>query len=670
MSVRAYVVQNDFTHGAWSQDLLARVDLKWYTKAAQIINNFQVKATGGVETRFGLGLTDVDLSIIPITATLQRQAFVIDNTQKFFAVFWENNLIIIKDTPDISEVAIVFQTTTPYNDALLAKKALKFDTNQNLMVVSSGEFVPHGLLKTGTADSAWEFKPLSFKIKPGHDFKNNYDDVTFTLSTVTVGDGRTLTANTPIFSNDYEGAYITGIGDLTAGITTGFAILTTYVSPTEMTVSILSPFTPSFLTGQKGKDDVILTESSWSTTHGFPRAIAFHQGRLIFASTKDLPVEMWGSVVGDFVNFNIGTAQDSDALDFTLVGQFPLEFILSSRDLLFFSTEIEYAVLQNIVRALTPTNFAAPQESTRGISPLVPPLRFNNQILIVAAGGKSIVGVRFSDTVNGYEPKPISQFSTQLIKNPQSWDIFQRPTLSENEYVYIINEDGTLTMLQHILLENVTAFSSGDLTSGAGGKGEFKDVLAVKESVYFFNQRTLNGQKKWTLERRDETLTLDAATTLTFGTPTSTITGLEFYTGEEVNLIGDGRILLSQVVPSNGSLTLERDVSELIVGFGFIATLQPMPVNLQTQDGTTLDRRKNLTKIYIDFQDSRGIKVDGTLIPDLMFSNEFFSEPPPQKSGIFEISPLSGFERRPAPIITVDIPTKATIRSVGYEVTV
>ena len=60
------------------------------------------------------------------------------------------------------------------------------------------------------------------------------------------------------------------------------------------------------------------TDITFSTTNNYPSAVCFYQQRLIFAATNADPQSVWGSVVGDFEDFTVGSAGATDAFAFDI----------------------------------------------------------------------------------------------------------------------------------------------------------------------------------------------------------------------------------------------------------------------------------------------------------------------------------------------------------------
>jgi len=116
----------------------------------------------------------------------------------------------------------------------------------------------------------------------------------------------TLTASAAAFNAGHVGTHIHVNG--------GFVTITGYTSAT-----VLAGTVTTTLTGTGA--DATWSEWAWSGGRGYPRTATFHENRLVFGGTRDAPETLFGSVTGDFFNFDDktgGTVIDSSAFKFTL----------------------------------------------------------------------------------------------------------------------------------------------------------------------------------------------------------------------------------------------------------------------------------------------------------------------------------------------------------------
>lgn len=661
--------QNDFTHGEWAPKFLSRTDLDDFRRAARQLTNFHVLSSGAAQTRFGLDKTDPSFADIPVGTPMVFKNFKLDKDNKFILIFWAFNLRIIRKNVDNSLDPVFVTLPTPYPESIIANNQLITTSSQNQLVVTSGDYAIYELKYTYNSITEWEFLPKVFSTTGAFDFKENYDNLTFTLNNVTVGQARTLTVSSPIFSNEYVGGYFEALGNLVAGSGLGYANIVGYLSPTQVVVDIESEFNSSLLTGLIGKD-AVLTQSAWTSNSGFPTVCVFHQQRLFVASTRSLPLILWGSEVGKSRSFDLSTGAPDKAISVTLDGneQDVLQHIISAQDLIFFSDTAILAAIALPGEPFTNSNFDA-RIQTNGKIGRLQPILFDNQIIYTRKSGNALYTAIFDDAVNKYRSPCVSLYASHLIKNPLAWATVESSDQIEDDFLYLVNEDGTLTIWQTILSERVTAFTSAN-TGTLETPAQFKNVITVDETTYFLVERTINGVPEHALEAVNFNGVLDAASYFSFGLPTGTLTGLEAYANTKVSVILDGWVFNEQLVSESGTLTFDRVFSEAIVGYPFTCTLQPMPYAPDTEQGTTLDKRKQTPVIYIDFVDSLGIRLNGELINDFQLSPDNLMIAPTPKSGLAKISGFGSWEYRFSPVITVSDPYKATIRGVGWDIRV
>lgn len=95
--------------------------------------------------------------------------------------------------------------------------------------------------------------------------------------------------------------------------------------------------------------------------------------------------------------------------------------------------------------------------------------------------------------------------------------------------------------------------------------------------------------------------------------PVSTVSGLNHLEGLTVSVLGDGSVVPNQVV-TNGSITLPRAYSSIIIGLPFTAQLQTL--YMEPEGSSTIQgKRKNISSVVVRVDNSRGFSV-GTNQPD------------------------------------------------------
>lgn len=657
--------QNDFTHGELDPLLCSRVDLVQYSKSARRMRNVMVLPQGGAKRRFGTIFVDEITGVSSDEYKLEEFKF---STDKSYALVPTNNNIEIylEDGTKVADVA------TPYTGA--QNNTIKVAQTVNLLVVVHPLHAPRQLVRGGD-DFTWTFTPIVFEALPAFDFRNDYSTKIFTLASIAVGNGVALTTNVAQFDADYVGgAFIAAGEDPDKGL--GSARIVGFVSPTEVTVDITVAFSQTDYTGL----DVFLGEPAFSTTRGFPQAVTFFQQRLYFGGTSSLPNVILASSVGDFINFDVGVGRDDQAIveQLSSKGVNHILHLVSDRALGVFTDDAEFSPPDLEGRPLTPSNESFQRQSNNG-SEDVEPVILDNQIFFVKKGGKGILNYLFDNDLNAYRSVDISIFSTQLIRNPIDSGTLQGTETDNSDFLFFINSDGTLAIFQSLLAEQVAAWtlsatkSTFDDDNNFVVGDKFKRITAVGDTVFMLIERIIDGQTKTYLERLSFDVFSDSSVVKTFGSPTTTITGLDHLENEEVVVRGDGFVFENNTV-LNGQIELEDAATNVEVGLGFDPLIQINPPVFSSQQGSMLFVNKRLVRLDVDFFESIGIEVkfedqvfELDKLPFLQFGENVLDQPPTPVSGTEEVINF-GWDKRPTIAITQSKPLPFTIRSLGYKV--
>lgn len=249
--------------------------------------------------------------------------------------------------------------------------------------------------------------------------------------------------------------------------------------------------------------------------------------------------------------------------------------------------------------------------------------------------------------------------------------------MDDADYLFLINNDGTMANFQSLAEQDVSAWTLSET------QGKFLRCQEVGDDIFFIVERTANNLPVRYIERLNFDFFMDSQKTQTFGSPTSSITGLEHLNGKIVKVRGDGFVQPDKMV-INGEITIDEAATVVEVGLGFNPLIEVLPVIIQSQQGPTNYIPKRINRIWAQFHETLGVYVNGEqLIPNLQL-NDVFDENTLQPSaepqtGSFQlynqgwyISPGGrASEREPKTItITQEDPLPMNILSVGYEVTI
>ena len=397
------------------------------------------------------------------------------------------------------------------------------------------------------------------------------------------------------------------------------------------------------------------TEDVWSSTRGWQRTCTFHEGRLYFGGSRSRPATVWGSNVNQFFNFNEGRARDDELISATLdTDQLNvIEGIFSNRSLQIFTSGAEFYVRESPV---TPATVAVVPQTHLGTR-RVRPVSIDGITLFVQRTGKVINQFVYVNEFQSNQTRPVTSLSPHLINNPTEMVTSQGTETSDANYVYILNETGSLTVFNTLISEDVQAFTTW--TSGF-----IESVTVVSDRLYLLVRRVVDGQTVYYIEIESATALTDSA--VIQNTPsTDTITGLDHLEGETVDVKADGSYQ-GEFVVSGGQVTITREADIIEAGLPYTPIIETMPLNIGLQNGPNAASKKRIVRCALHLFESNGIIVNGERITDKTIGQDQFDAPTPQTG--FKRIFLLGWSLEAKVTITQTTPMPMTILSIGLEV--
>lgn len=647
-------LQSNFTLGELNEVAHARVDFKGYYKSAKRIRNMVVIPLGGAKTRFGIEFVADLTPFLPASPSFTMLKVIMMeffDEAKYTIVFFPLSMQIY------FEDSLVATVVTPYTADEIIN--LKFGFTENTVIVVHEDHAPRELIRV-TAHAVWTFNAAVFRFLPVYDFNRNYDAITFTPGALS-GVNVTLTSSSAIFSSDFVGGIFVGNG--------GTMRITSFTSATRMVGDTFTDFlTTAPISGKLS----FLAEPAFGTVRGWPKSVTFFEDRQIFGGSKSLPRGIFFSAVNDYFNFN-GIASDGDSASFS-------DFIRSNksnvvlhvvggRSLLVFTTGGEFSTPLLDSGPLTAQTIQFNQQTSGGTAD-VEPVIIDDSVIYIDRGGKIVRNLTYTSEKASYNGTNISILSSQLIRNPIDSAKFENPQVDDGEFLFLVNSDGTLAVYQTLRDQDVSAWTLSETGEPGSGDGLFRGVSGLAGDIYFIVERIVDGGVKFYLEKLNFNARTDSASIQSFQTFETTIANLGHLVDKEVRVIGDGKILKSDVVDSNGEIELEIPVLNVEVGLNFDPLLVLMPLNVLTQNGPDLYLPKRIKSIWIDFFESAGIIVEGAPVPFFEEGVDKFDEPVSPKTGVFELTNFGGWDPRGDINITQEDPLPMLIRGVGYKVDV
>lgn len=340
-----------------------------------------------------------------------------------------------------------------------------------------------------TTQNTWSWLNTSFKNLPVYDFNGiniSYDALTFTPSAV-VGAGVTITVSgsgyAPLVAQSpsaYIGGAFVGGG--------GTSRITAVASATSFTVSVQEPFDAASTPIQGSL--VLLAEPAWSDLRGWPQIGSSYQNRALFANTPSLPNGFYASVINEYSNFGDLTNDDDDAISWypTSNNVNYIRFIVPYRSITVHTNTGIYSSPLSDIAAITPSNFTLQlQDSTP--ADVLQPQAIDNQIIVLS--GNDAHQMSWDGINNAYTSDIVSVISEQTIRNPVDETAFVDLSKAGSRYIFIINENGSMSIFQTLISQNVAGFTPQIMEQSYGNAYFLQCASSPEGRCWFVVQRQI-----------------------------------------------------------------------------------------------------------------------------------------------------------------------------------
>ncbi|WP_319519822.1 hypothetical protein [uncultured Martelella sp.] len=402
-----------------------------------------------------------------------------------------------------------------------------------------------------------------------------------------------------------------------------------------------------------------------SADKGWPQCGAFYNQRLLMGGFKSLPHAWMMSRQADYFEFNNRfTEDDGPALvPMDAKGGESIEHINPSLYLQIFTSEAQYWISERgLSRNKAPDHVPA---STNGTAGAVAPVESEGSTIYLYKN-RSSLGELYRPYEDGnLKSANISLLAPHLMKSGIGSLALQKTT-SDNSanLLSLVLSTGHGRLATILREQEVTAFTR--MTS----QGLTFNATAVngRNEISFISDRSGNR----TLMRFEEGLLLDDASDFSFGSPSSTISGLSRFNGVSVWVIADGNVFGPYTV-SGGALTLPIAVSAATVGTWSPPIVKTLPPSREVGGERVLKRRGRIHTVRLSLSDTTSVAVgtnDGQLrdvnlmrygmLADVGELNQGFT-------GEIKITGLRGYADQPFVTVSQVRPGRLNVRSITFE---
>jgi len=603
--------QTNFSWGELSPRAYGRFDMAQFYNGSKLMENFLGYQLGGAMFRPGtiyLAETKNSLKksiLIPFQFST-TQNYIIE-TGDLYMRFFSNRAQVIKQDADVSAwvtgtlyavgnyvkessviyycvvghtagtfatdlaagkwiIMSIYELPTPYDQADIV--TLHYAQNADTMYIVHPSYAPRKLQRTNA--NTFTLAEVSFVRGPFLD--KNITTTTITAS-ADVGVAITLTASVAIFNVNH-------IGSLWR-VKSGVVKITAFTSSTVVTGTVQAE--PDGTTGNLATTGAGVTdwaEGAFSKHRGYPSTCAFHEDRLYYASTPYEPQTLYGSVIGAYDDFEIGTDDDNSVIFNIATEQVnAIRWLSSSAKSMQIGTSggTFSASSGSTDKPITATNITVHRDSTYGSANIMPK-RISSYLYYVQRNLFQMRELSYNVYVDTQIASDMNILADHVLRDGAgviSIDHQQSP----NDRLWCVRSDGQIAILTRNAEQQVISWCRFIGGTDAKGPGLFESVAIIPQEnnddeVYAIVNRNINGTQKryieyftqenfdndWDAVRSDSSLTYDIPKVVSGATKTNPVvissTSHGFSAGDQIKI--DNIVGMTEL---NGNFYLVKNIT-------------------------------------------------------------------------------------------------------------
>ena len=404
----------------------------------------------------------------------------------------------------------------------------------------------------------------------------------------------------------------------------GLVRITTFTSASVVSATILTALTSVVASPPLAWS---LEASVWSAANGYPRTVSLHEQRLIAAGSTKYPQTIWGSRIGEYLDFTKGT-NDDDSYSFTIASDEinPISYVASLRNLVVHTYGGEFSLRGGIEKPITPTNVQIKPESPHG-SKGVRPVLIGKESVFVQRAGRKVRAMSYDYSGDGYRSPDLAVLAEHItISGITGMAYQQEPDL----LLWATRADGAMLSCTLDRDQSVIGWAP-HYTEGA-----FESVATIpngdREETWVIVRRIVNSVSVRYVEILDEIFApmLPGAvdpnafppidqpqiygSTVDCGVSFDSVAGQTVFAvphliGKTVDIVADGAVMPQQTVPPSGNVTITRKGHRTLIGLHFRSEVGLLSPEVGTATGTAQGNSMRTSELTLRFLNTIGAKV-------------------------------------------------------------
>lgn len=354
--------------------------------------------------------------------------------------------------------------------------------------------------------------------------------------------------------------------------------------------------------------------AEWSGT-SWPSHIVFHEQRLYYANTPNLPQTIWGSRVGLYDEFTMkdsaGEVLDDMAFKYTIASDEVNGIVwMKAVDSLTCGTSgAEYRIMAgSYTESISPKNIRIIRQTSYGAMN-AKVQQIGNGVVFVQRGGTRVRIFEYGYTEDQYTAQDLTIMSEHILAGRVKELDLQTV---QDPYIWAVLENGDLVGLTYEKAQKVNAWHKHNV----GGKCKSIAIIPgdYSDEVWLAVQRTINGSTKTYIEAFIDAFSevdapnqgyyADSHLSYEGSTAISRVGGLDHLEGCTVTVNVDGWVH-PDVKVTNGYIDLQYAGKRIVVGLPFESYMETC--TLQSSDQVIMGNIKRIYKADISLLKSLGL---------------------------------------------------------------
>ena len=346
------------------------------------------------------------------------------------------------------------------------------------------------------------------------------------------------------------------------------------------------------------------SEQSFSAVRGYPAAVVFHENRLSFAGTIAEPDAIWMSGIGSFFNFDVGDANDNEAISLiAATGSVnSIRYMVSNRDLQIFGAAGELYVPTYLNQAITPTNAQIRLQTPYGCE-FTQPVSMDGGTLFVQNGGRTVREYLYTDGEDAYTASAVSTIASHLIFDPQYMAVVHGGFGTPESYAMISNGNGDIALFNSNRTERRAGWTRlttvGDIASVCAMHGRsFANVWNEDGTMCLCEFTGQIGLDRYITQTANGSGVVSVNSVFTDGTLVSVVSE-------------DGLSYIGQYTVAAGSITISGGAGQTYnIGLPFTAEIITNPIDASTGGGPATGSVRGISSATLDLKNTASVRVN------------------------------------------------------------